>query len=78
MSLPTIITYSGSRDAIRFGSMAFPGRSIVRSFLFDRLSGSLRLFRAYSCVHNGVEPDDDPKRLALAKAALLAREPIDG
>lgn len=70
----TILSYNGSQDGIRFGHITF-GQA-KRSFWFDRLNGSLRLYIAWSGNGGIAEPDHDPDRLEQARAAILAREPI--
>lgn len=67
----TIIRYEGGQDAIRFGWITFGQRK--RSFLFDRLSGRVRLFTGEG---PSSEEDTDPARRDRARVALVAREPL--
>lgn len=71
-----ILSYHGDRDAIRYGCIGFGIEK--RSFRWDRLSCSVRLFNAGSGICIDVEEDTDPHRLSRALSALLAREPIHG
>jgi hypothetical protein len=77
MSEAVIQKYQGSQDGIRFGCVTFrgEGHTAPRSFQFDRLTGSLLLF---FCRPDGAPPeyDHDPRRLELAKAAIIEREPL--
>lgn len=70
-----ILDYFGAQDGIRFGHISF-GSKCYRTFHFDRLAKSLRLFVMNASIADALEEDTDPDHHKRALKALLEREPI--
>lgn len=69
-STSRILEFHGNQDGIRFGMIMLAG--VSRTFLHDRLSGKVRIYRHVGSSDTRSE-DTNAERAALAKALLDAR-----
>lgn len=62
-----VTRYEGGGDGLRYGQLRFD-RTVYRHFLFDRLSGRVRLFETVG--HDRDAEDEDPRRRRAAEVVL--------